>query len=124
MTGGVGVSPLFQFEAFGAAVGSAVVCGALSVLAPLLVAPTATLAALALAGWVSRARRRGLLSRRGIGLSPALALGALGVAAGAFLEPPAFLVPVRGLLLAVGLLPLFATERLRSGSCSPMSGPP
>lgn len=116
MTARPGFGPLFEFEAFGVAVGSALVCGALSAFVPSLVAPTATLAALALAAWVSRARRRGPLSGSRIGLGPAAALGLLGGAALGFLEPPSFLVPVRGLLLAGGLLPLFVTERLRSGS--------
>lgn len=112
--------PLVEFEAFGVAVGSALVCGALSTFVPLLVAPTATLAALALAGWVSRLRRRGSLSRPGIGLGPTLALGLLGGAALAFLDPPAPVAPLRGLLLAGGLLPLFAAERHGSRPHAPV----
>jgi hypothetical protein len=115
MTGRVASGPLLEFEAFGAAVGLTLACGALSAFVPLLAAPTATLAALALAGWVSRTRRRGLLSWSGLRLGPALALGALGIAAVAFLAPPPFLAPVRGLLLAGGLLPLLVTDRFCRG---------
>lgn len=120
MTDGTRVAPLFEFEAFGAAAGSAVVCGALSVVVPWLVTPTATLAALALAGWISLARRRGSLSRRGFGTGPAVALGILGVAAAGFLDSPTLLAPFRGLLLAGGLVPLFVIERTRSAPCSPV----
>jgi len=114
MTDRGGVVPLIEFETFGVAVGSAQVCGALSTFVPLFVAPTATLAALALAGWVSRTRRQEVLSRRGIGLSRGLALGVLGGTAVGFLAPPALLAPARGLVLALGLLPLFIAERLQS----------
>ncbi len=113
MTAGRGPPRLFEFEAFGAAVGSAVVCGALSVLVPILVAPTATLAALALAGWLSLARRRGSLSRGNFGPGPAVALCILGGASVGFLASPPFLLPYRGLLLAGGLVPLFAVGRAR-----------
>lgn len=120
MTGRAGVGPLFDFDAFRAAVGLAVVCGALSTFVPLFVAPTATLAALALAGWVSLSRRRGSLSLSGLGSGSAVALGVLGGATLGFLEPPWFLAPVRGLVLAGGLLPLFASERLRSSPRLPV----
>lgn len=103
-----------EFEAFGAAVGSAVVCGALSAAFPVLVAPTATLAALALAGWASLAHRRGALHRRGFGVGPAAALAILAGAGVGFLVAPPALLPFRGLLLAGGLVPLFALERHRS----------
>lgn len=119
MTGRAVVDPLFEFEAFGVAVGSALVCGAVSAVVPLLVAPTATLAALALAGWVSRVRRRGISSWRGVGLRSAVALGVLGAASVLFLDPPSVVVPLRGLALAGSLLPLFVTERLRSASAPP-----
>jgi hypothetical protein len=113
MTDGTSVAPLFEFEAFSAAVGSGIVCGVLSFLVPFLVAPTASLAALALAGWVSIARRRGSLTRRGLGTGPAIALGILGCATVGFLVPPPPLVPLRGLLLGMGLAPLLVAERTR-----------
>lgn len=114
MTDTTRVTPLFEFEAFGAAVGLALVCGAFSVIIPLLIAPTATLAALALAGWISLTRRRGSLTRRSLGPVPLAALCVLAGAAAGFLVPPSFLAPFRGLLLAGGLVPLFAVERSRS----------
>lgn len=120
MNGRVRLPPPFEFEAFGAAVGSAVVCGGLSVLVPLLIAPTATLAALALAGWVSLERRRGSLTRSGFGNRLALAFCVLGAAAIGFLAPPPSLAPFRALLLAGGLLPLFAAERERVSRSSPV----
>lgn len=113
MTDGARVAPLFEFEAFSAAVGSGVVCGALSFLVPFLVAPTASLAALALAGWISIARRRGTLTRRGIGTGPAIALCLLGCAAVGFLVPPPPLAPFRGLLLGMSVVPLLVAERTR-----------
>ncbi|HEY1199214.1 MAG TPA: hypothetical protein VGG32_10925 [Thermoplasmata archaeon] len=124
MTDGARVVPLFEFEAFGAAVGSAVVCGSLSVLVPLLVAPTATLAALALAGWVSLARRQGSLTRNGLGTGSAVALSVLAAASLGFLASPPLLAPFRGLLLAGSLVPLFVTERTRSTLRSPVFSRP
>jgi len=115
MTAPTPLPPLFDFEAFGAGLGLAIVCGALSVLVPPLIAPTAALAALALAGWVSLSRRRGQYARRDFGFGPLVALSALGGAALGFLVPPPLLAPFRGLLLALGLVPLFLVERARSG---------
>jgi hypothetical protein len=120
MIDGARVAPLFEFEAFGAAVGSGIICGALSILVPFLVAPTATLAALALAGWVSIARRRGVLTRRGIGTGSAVALCVLGGATVGFLVSPPPLAPFRGLLLAGSLVPLLVTERTRFTLRSPV----
>lgn len=105
---------LLEFETFGASVGLAVVCGALSVVFPILLAPTATLAALALAGWLSRARRRSARTGNELARGPVVALGVLGGAAVGFLVSPPVLAPFRGLILAGSLLPLFAVERIRS----------
>jgi hypothetical protein len=113
------VPPLLDFEAFGAAVGIAIVCGALSVMVPLLVAPTATLAALAVAGWVSLSRHRGVLTRNGLSKGPIAGLLILGGATVGFLLCPPILVPFRGLVLAGGLVPLFAFERARSAPPAP-----
>ena len=120
MTDGFRPVPFYEFEAFGAALGSAVVCGALSILFPLLVAPTATLAALAVAGWASLARRRGSLTRKGLGRGSAVALGVLGGATAGFLLSPPFLSHFRGLVLASGLLPLFLAERTQARARSPV----
>jgi len=119
MTGPADLGAALEFEAFGVAVGSALVCGLLSTLVNWLVSPTATLSALALAGWISLSRRRGTLSWHGFDTRTTTALGVLGVAAVGFLVPPAPLVPVRGLLLAGGLVPLVAVERHRARSRSP-----
>jgi hypothetical protein len=124
MTGPAGFGAVFEFEAFSVAVGSALACGVLSTFVTWLVSPTATLAALALAGWVSLSRRQGTISRRGFDATTTVALGVLGGAAVGFLVPPWPLVPVRGLLLAGGLVPLFAVERLRSKSRSPAFSQP
>jgi hypothetical protein len=104
----------FEFEAFGTAVGLAIVCGGLSVPFPVLDAPTAALAALAVAGWSSLARRRGSRSVRNSPARAVTALAILGAAAVAFLASPPILSPFRGALLAGGLLPLFFVGRTRS----------
>lgn len=100
-------------DAFGTASGLALVTGALSLLLPSLRFPTATLAALAVAGWASAHRRASrdasAGNRRGAGQIPSL--GLLAVAAAAFLDPPPVLQPLRGLLLALALVPLWWTAR-------------
>jgi len=119
MTGLAGFAPMYDFEAFGVAVGSALACGILSTIVSWLVSPTATLAALALAGWISLSRRRGTLTWHGFDVRTKTALGVLAGVTIGFLDPPTPILPVRGLLLASGLLPLLAVERLRSRSGSP-----
>jgi len=109
----------YDFEPFGVAVGAAVVCGGLSAFIPWLIAPTASLTALALAGWVSLARRRGNLSWKHLRGASLAGLGVLGGTAFGFLDPPTSLVPLRGLLLAGGLLAFFVVDRIRSGPCRP-----
>ena len=101
----------FEFETFGVAVGLALVCGALSVFFSVLDAPTATLAALALAGWLSLARRTGALHRDRFDRRNVAALVGLGATSAVYLSPPTVLVPVRGLLLAMSLVPLFLLQR-------------
>ena len=119
MTGSVSFTPVFEFDPFGVAIGFALVCGVLSTFVTWLISPTATLAALALAGWVSLSRRRGTLSWHGFDAMTTGALGVLGGVTVGFLDPPSSLVPVRGLLLAGGLVPLLAVERFRSRSGTP-----
>jgi len=104
---------LFEFEAFGTAVGLAIICGGLSLPFPILISPTAALAALALAGWLSLVHRRssgtgGRVERRAMA-----ALVVLGVAGAGFLDSPPPLSPFRGLFLACGLLPLLWVSRAR-----------
>jgi hypothetical protein len=120
VTDGAWVAPYFRFEAFGTAVASALVCGALSIMVPFLVAPTATLAALALAGWVSLARHRGSLTRGGFGPGRLVALCVLAGSSVGFLASPSFLGSFRGLLLAASLVPLFAVERTHAVPRSPV----
>jgi hypothetical protein len=101
------------FEAFGTACGLAVVAGALSVVAPMFDLLTATLAALALAGWAALHRRDG----RPSGLSPrwwapyTLPFALLGAATVVFVDPPGPAGPCRALLLGLGLVPLWVLER-------------
>jgi len=122
MTGRAPGAPWPEFEPFGLAVALSAVCGTLSVMLPMFISPTATLAALSVAAWVARSRRQGTLSRNGFGVRSAAALVTLAGAATAFLNPPAALLPVRGLVLATGLLPLFAVERLRLPRPAPAFG--
>jgi hypothetical protein len=101
------------FEAFGTSCGLAVVAGALSALAPAFAALTATLVALALAGWASIHRRASWPRQP---LDAALAtyvapFAVLGVAGAVFVDPPAAFAPWRALLLALGLVPLWVVER-------------
>jgi len=118
---GLAATP-YDFEPFRVAVGAAAVCGILSVFLPWLVAPTASLSALALAGWTSIARRRGFLSRKHLRGASVAALGVLGGAAIGFLDPPGSLVPLRGLVLAGGLVAFFVIDRTRSGPLRLPSG--
>ena len=104
--------PRIELDAFGAAVGAALVCGGLSVAFPPLLAPTATLAALAVAGWAALALRNGALTRHRVGSG--ISLSVLGGAAAAFLLNPPVLVSARGLLLGAALLPLFLSVRDRT----------
>ncbi len=105
-------SHTLELDTFGLAVGTALIAGGLSVVAPFLAALVGALAALALASWAmalgsgrwTRARWRS----SGPGLV-ALALGALG-----FLDPPTALSAYRGLVLAIGLVPLWVLERRAS----------
>lgn len=112
MSGDVGGSS-HDFDVFGGAVGCSLVCGALSVVFPPLMMGTATLAALAVAGWASLERHRREFrpestSRR---ISLALALGTLLAGTGEFVASPFALARFRALVLAGTLLPLFLYEQ-------------
>ena len=110
MSGTSWVGDRLGFAAFGTSVGLAVLLGALSVAVPGLVAVTGTLAALAVAGWATLPRRLGPTpwARRG---AVSLVGCALLLGAAAYLLPPVFLVPYRGLAIALGLVPLWLLER-------------
>lgn len=100
-------------EAFGTAAGLAVVVGGLSVVLPGFDVLTATLVALAVAGWASVHRRgaRPLGGTRTPPVAYALAFAVLGMAAVAFVDPPPALAPWRALLLGLGVVPLWSIER-------------
>jgi hypothetical protein len=108
------VPSVLGFEVFGAAVGLAVITGALAVVAPSLSALTGVLAALAIAGWVTQQRREG----QG-GMNPRrhrrwAALGVLALGAVVYFAPPVGGEPLRGLVLGAALVPLWVVERWRT----------
>jgi hypothetical protein len=112
--------PVVEFDTFSVAVGTALVAGALSILASFLDALTGTLAALALASWVAlrspvtKEWRDFFRAGRGVGL------GTLCMGAAIFLLPPYPLASIRGLLLAVTLLPLWWSERRGTPGAAPV----
>jgi hypothetical protein len=100
-----------ELDVVGVGVGTALVSGALSVVAPSLAALTGTLAVLSLAGWglLSRQHPAGL---RGTGaFRSATALGLLGLGAALFVDPPGPWSAFRGLALGLSLVPLWAVAR-------------
>lgn len=98
-------------ETFGTAVGLAVVVGALSIVAPDLAVVPGTLAALAVAGWSALQRRTGRGPRALVGGFRGIALAAAAVGGWAYLAPPTSIAPFHGLLIGLGLLPLWTLER-------------
>lgn len=114
------------FEAFGTACGLAVVTGALSVVAPTFDLLTLTLATLALAGWASLHRRATDRPRRlGPGAGAfAVPFAVLSAALVLFVAPPPPLAPWRALLVGLGVVPLWVTERHGHGPGRPPPGRP
>ncbi len=111
MTAPSAVGSLLGFETFGTAVGLSLVVGALSLVAPMLTVLAGTLAALAIAGWASlRYRERRPLRWAGSSARWA-ALAATAAGALVYLDPPLAVAPFRGLVLGVGLVPLWVSER-------------
>lgn len=108
--------PPFGFEAFGTASGLAIMAGALAAFAPVLSMLTATLVALAVAGWAALRHQEGVdrPTRSGAPATYVLPFSSLGAAGVLFLDPGSPLGRWRALVLALGLLPLWAVERLRS----------
>ncbi len=104
---------------FGAAVGLALIAGGLSLAVPELTTLVGTLAALAFAAWAAHARTE-LTRKAGRVAGVAAGLAALGLAAVLFAAAPSAVGPVRGLVLALGLLPLWVAERKRPNGASAM----
>lgn len=104
-------------DALGLAVGTALVAGALSLVAPFLIALTGTLAALSVTSWAMVQTSGGSRGRWYAARARITRLSILAVGATVFLVPPRELTPFRGLLLAVSLVPLWWGERgqLRQG---------
>jgi hypothetical protein len=100
-----------EFDVVGVSVAAALVSGALSVLAPSLIALTASLAVLAVAGWLILYRQTpGPVRRRWMRRSG----GALAAVAGVsvlFLLGGDPLFDYRGLLLGASLVPLWGVAR-------------
>ncbi len=111
MTPTVSPSVPVEFEAFGAAVGCAVVAGALSIVTPFLSALTAALAALAVAGWVSRLRESGSARRELVRPDRLAAVALVGAAAVLFLGRVPELENLKALLLGLSFVPLWLVER-------------
>jgi hypothetical protein len=102
-------------EAFGTACGLSVVVGGLGTVAPGFDALVATLVVLALAAWAS-VHRRAYGGLAAIARAPAAfggAFAALALAAAASAAAPAPLAAWRGLVLGLGLVPLWVVERRR-----------
>lgn len=115
--------PPMEFEVFGSAMGVGLVAGALSVLEPFLAALAGTLAALALAGWASMIARRGGGWTALVRPDRLLALGLLAGGAFAYGYPGPELLPFRGLLVTLAVVPLWLAERRRpSGPVRPVGG--
>lgn len=124
MTGPGTRTPAIEFEVFSTTLGLALVAGGLSLVAPFLLALTATLAAFAFAGWSGMLRDgprgSGRLSRP----DRVIALGVLGAGVVVFVDPPLPpMLPFRGLLLAGALLPLWLAERRRPSPPATLGGP-
>jgi hypothetical protein len=105
------VDSLLGFETFGTAVGLALVVGALSLVAPPLTVLAGTLAALAIAGWASLRYREHLPPRWAGSSARWAAVAAASAGALVYLDPPGVMAPFRGLVLGVGLVPLWVAER-------------
>jgi len=105
------------FDTFGTACGLGLVAGALAIVVPTFAVLTLTMVALALAGWVALHRQATPRAGRGDGLGGARTVGleVLSAAAVLFFVLPPALGAWRGLLLGLGLVPLWVAERGRPG---------
>ena len=99
-------------DAFGTAVGLAVISGALAILTPFLAELTAALAALALAAWLVAGGGTVALRHR-LPSGGWWAFVPLAAGAGVFLGFSSVPVGERALLLGLSLVPLWVAERRR-----------
>ncbi len=113
MTGREPWPPMAEFDVLGTAVVCAVIAGALSLLAPFLFALTATLVALALAGWCSGLGRTGNPVRALGRPYRILAVSVLVLATVLALASPWSIGAFRGLVLGLGTVPLWWFDRHR-----------
>ena len=115
--------PPMEFEVFGTSMGVGLVAGALSVLEPFLAALAGTLAALAFAGWASMIGRRGGGWTELVRPGRLVALGLLAAGALVYGFPGPELLPFRGFLVTLAVVPLWLTERRRpAGLVRPIGG--
>ena len=115
--------PPAHIEAFRLATGASVLSGAFSLLVPALIAASAALAALGFASWVSLASRRRPLFQARTKVRILCSLFAFGLTAVCFVAAPAPVASARGLILALGLVPLLALEHPRRTRQIPTFGP-
>jgi hypothetical protein len=104
------------FDVVGVSVGAGLLSGGLSLVAPGLVALTGSLAVLAIVGWLTLARQALGTVRRMVGGGTPWALASVGTGAGLFFVGGPLLASVRGLVLAVSLVPLWTVCRRLSGA--------
>ena len=100
-----------EFDTFRVGVALAIVVGALSIAAPSLDALVLALVALASAGWAASHVRGRLPRGSGTSGAPVAAFCAAGAGAAVYFLAPSPWAEARGLLLALGFLPLWWAER-------------
>jgi hypothetical protein len=100
-----------EFDTFRAAVGLAIIAGALGLVAPYLDSLAAALAALAAAGWAAAHARQRSAGASGVGPARSAGLASVALGAAAFFLLPGPLALGRGLLLGLAWLPMWWIER-------------
>jgi hypothetical protein len=106
-----GLTVPLSFDALGLAAGTALIAGALSVVAGFLVGLVGTLAALALASWIVRRGQAAASPRAYLEGGRGIGLGVLALGAAIFAVAGGEVETFRGLILAVSLVPLWWRER-------------
>jgi hypothetical protein len=107
-----------ELDGLGASSTCAVLSGALSLLAPFLIALTGTLVALSVAGWCSRMGRDPRPLRAAIRPDRGAALVAIALAVAFSLSTVGESSPFRGLALGLGAVPLAWVEHRRATGVS------